>query len=82
MSLIDETIAAEGAILTTPSDSTDLFYGICRGIWVGTAGDVAVVTPKGMTVTYPSVVAGLAHPIKAKRILSTGTTAITVLALY
>lgn len=82
MSLVDETISVEGVISVTPSDTVNLALGACRGIWVGVAGDVKVTTPRGNEVTYPAVVAGLAHPIKAVRIWSTGTTATTILALY
>lgn len=58
----------------TPDDDNDL-SSPARGLYVGTSGDVRLTTPRGTTVTLPSLAAGVVHPIAAKRIHSTGTTA-------
>lgn len=57
----------------TPSDGTDLQF-VTRAINVATAGTVALVTTGGDT-TDVFVAAGITFPIRARRILATGTTA-------
>ena len=65
----------------TASDSTDL--GCTRGIWVGGAGNLAV---RGVgdtaAVTLVGVVAGTLLPIQVDRVMSTNTTATSIVALY
>lgn len=58
----------------TPNDSTDLSE-VTRAIWVGGAGDLALVLMSGATLTLPSVPAGTLIPVRAARILATGTDA-------
>ena len=67
-------------IAVTPSDSVDL-TNPCRGIYVGVSGNVAVVLAGGETVTFVNLVAGVLHGIRATRILSTGTTATSIVAV-
>lgn len=64
-----------------PSDSDDLPNGICRTLYVGTAGTVVFETHDGNIV---SLISGdyQYHPIQLKKVLSTGTTADNILALY
>jgi len=63
-------------------DTNPLTNGVCRGVYVGATGDLKLVTPKGQTVTLAGLAAGLVHPIQAKQIFSTGTTATGVMVLY
>ncbi|KKM24595.1 hypothetical protein LCGC14_1603570 [marine sediment metagenome] len=69
-------IPARIIFLITPSD-TVLFRPAARGISMGTAGDLAVVTIKGDTVTIPNgaLAAGIIHPIAVRQVLATGTVA-------
>lgn len=76
----DSTVAAHGAIAVTPSDSTIL--QVTRGLYVGSAGDVAVEMTDGQTVTFTSVQAGTVLPLQVTKVLSTGTTAGNIIALY
>lgn len=71
---------ARDAQAVTPSDSSNLASGTCAGLWVGGAGDVAIITELGTTVTVAGAVGPV--PIRASRVLSTGTTATSILALY
>ena len=64
----------------TPSDTVDLAY-TSRGIYVGVTGNVALITEEGNTVTFTAVPAGTTLAVKATRILATGTTATSLLAL-
>lgn len=71
----------------TKSDSTVVN---CRAIYVGGAGDVAVIpledaTSKGgagTAVVFSAVPAGTFMPISAEKIMSTSTTATLMVALY
>lgn len=73
---------AQGAAAVTPSDSTDLDVQGSRGLWVGGAGNVAVITAQGDTVTFNGVAAGYLLPVAVSRVLATGTTATNLVALY
>lgn len=64
----------------TPHDTTTLAR-ISRGIYVGVAGNVTVLTEQGQTVTFVGVPAGTILPIRVQRVNSTNTTATTMLAL-
>lgn len=78
----DLTIPARTGYAVTPSDATDLTNGIARSLYIGATGDVAVITLNGDTVTFVGAVAGSTIPIFVKRVLSTGTTATSIVALY
>lgn len=72
--------ATEG-VSVTPSDSADLSIGFCRGILVGTAGSLSVIGTSGGTINFPTLIAGVIHPICATRIRATGTTATGIVAV-
>lgn len=62
----------------TPSDTDNLSQpGI--GLYVGVSGDVKVDTTDGFTITMVGLVAGVWHPIAAKKVYSAGTTATSIL---
>lgn len=82
MALIDETISIEDGVVVTASDTADLEFGVCKGIWVGTAGNVQITTANGRVLVLTSMLAGMVHRVKARRIWSTNTTAVTIVALY
>ena len=73
---------ARGAVAVTPSDTVNFAGGACRGLYIGTAGNVVVVDTAGNVVTYTSMAAGIVHPIQATRINNTNTTASNIVALY
>ncbi len=72
---------ARDAVAITPDNAADLARA-CRGILVGVAGNVKITTLDGTDVVLPSLAAGVCHPIAAKRIFATGTTASSIVALY
>lgn len=53
-----------------------------RALYVGTAGDVVVLTHAGHTVTLAALAAGMWHPIRVRRVNSTGTVPTVVLLGY
>ncbi len=71
-----------GAQAVTPSDANDLPKGTCKGLYVGTAGDVAVQMADKSQVTLKGLAAGVVHSIAVRRVLSTGTTATDIVAFY
>jgi len=75
----DATVAAHGAIAVVKSDSTT--FPVTRGLYIGGTGDVAVLTADGQTITFSAVPVGI-FPIQVTQVLSTGTTATNIIALY
>lgn len=65
---------ARNAFAITPSD-TATFTNYARGIYVGTSGDVCVITTGGNTVTLTGAVAGSILPVQCKAVMDTGTDA-------
>lgn len=72
---------ATRAFAVTPDDGNDLSF-VTRALYVGTTGNVAVVTAGDDTVTFSSVPAGAVLPVRAKRIRSTGTTAGNIVGMW
>jgi hypothetical protein len=70
---------ARNAAQITPSDTADL-ANVTTGIYVGTGGQIVAIV-NGVTRTYANVVAGLL-PIRASRVLATGTTASQLVAQW
>ena len=76
----DATVSAHSALAVTPSDSTVL--PTTRGLWVGVAGNVAVVMSDDQnSITFVGVPAGSILPIQVTKVLATGTTATDIIAL-
>ena len=75
-------------ILVTKSDTALLQYHsknmACRGIMIGTAGDLAVKDDEGTTVVIPSnaLAVGIIHPICTSQVMSTGTTCSEIVAFF
>ena len=67
-----------------PDDGADL-ADTPKGIYVGTGGDLALVAidaPAGANgVTFRNLPSGSLLPVRARRVLATGTTAADLLAL-
>lgn len=74
--------AAEQASSVVPSDSADLSSGMTRGLYIGGSGDVKVDMADGSTVTFVGLAAGVIHPLRVKRIYTSGTTATNIIAVY
>lgn len=71
-------------IAVTPDDG-QMLPAVCRGVYVGVAGDLAVLLrddAPGGAVTFKAVPAGSVLPIWVKQVLATGTTATSILGLY
>lgn len=77
----DKAAPSSNAAAVTPSDSADLTY-VTRELFVGGAGNVAVIMAGGQTVTLTGVLAGSVLPIRVSRVKNTGTTAANITALW
>ncbi len=67
----------------TASDTVPLTLGVCRALWVGEGGNVAVIVEGDTSaVTLVGVVAGQIVPVKAKYVMSANTTAASLVAMY
>lgn len=64
----------------TPSASK-LPNGRCRGLYIGVGGDVAVTNHEGTTIVFKNMSEG-DHAISTDTVLSSGTTATDIIALY
>lgn len=73
--------ATDGATIT-PNDGVDLAKIPSKGVYVGVSGDLKVTLSSGAVVTFIGLASGAIHPIAAKRIWATGTTAASILAVY
>lgn len=67
------------ALAVTPHDTTKLAT-YSKALYVGTAGNVAVLTLDGNTVTFTNVQDGQILPIRVQRVNSTNTTASNIVA--
>ena len=73
------TVSAHGAVAVTPNDSTNIPE--TRALFVGVAGNLNVTMADGMTLVFTNVPVGI-FPIQVTRILSTNTTASSIIAVY
>jgi hypothetical protein len=63
----------------TPSDSAA--FKMCHAIYVGGMGDVAIVAIDGSTAIFKGVPSGKEIPVLAIKVLATGTTATSLVAM-
>lgn len=81
MDRASKTQPAFDAFSITPSDSVD-FETPARGIYVGSSGNISLVTPKGNTVVLVSALVGTIIPVQCTRVNSTNTTASNLVGLF
>jgi hypothetical protein len=69
------------AAAVTKSDTAELAK-VARGLYVGGAGAVTVITAAGDTVAFGAVTAGSYLPLLIKQVKSTGTDATHMVAFF
>jgi hypothetical protein len=73
---------ASFAVVVTPSDGTDLSF-VTRAVYVGTGGDLNVdMDGDGATRLFVNVQSGSTLPISVRRIRSSSTSALNIMALW
>lgn len=73
--------SAGAASAVTPDDTATI--NETRGLYVGVAGDVTVrMVLSQANVTFVAVQAGTLLPIRVDKVLSTGTSALSIVALF
>lgn len=78
---ISDTRSSISGFAITPNDGVDLATNT-RGIYVGGAGNVAVILEDDTaSVTFVAPPVGSVLPIRARRVLATGTTATNLIGL-
>jgi len=75
------TSPPEDAAVIVPNDAVDL-PELIRALYVGSGGDVTVKMAGGAQVTLASLPTGMLIPLRAARILATGTTATALVGLW
>lgn len=75
------TSPALDAAAVIPDDTDDL-PNITRALYVGGAGDIAVEMMSGSSVVLRAVPGGALVPLRARRVLSAGTTATHIVAMW
>ncbi len=71
------TAPPSSAANITPSDSVDLPF-VSRAIYIGTGGDLRVLTRDGHDVTYKNITG--TKVLRVARVFATGTTATDMIA--
>jgi hypothetical protein len=64
----------------TPHD-TNVLSETTRALYVGAAGTLAVVMASGASVTFSGLASGTVLPVRATKVMATGTTAADILGL-
>lgn len=73
---------ASKLVAITKSDATDLTANKIKALWVGGAGDVAVIGINDTAaVTIVGVPAGTLLPVMVSKVMSTNTTATSIVGL-
>jgi hypothetical protein len=73
---------AENFAAVAPNDNADL-SNVTRYLYVGGTGDVAIQPYSGGDpVTFKTVPAGTLLPVRTPRVMSTGTTATNIVAMW
>lgn len=70
--------ASNGAAAVHGTD----FANVSRALYVGTTGDVKVTLAGGGDVTFPTVPAGAWLPVRATKVVISGTTASNIVAVW
>ena len=72
---------ARDGVAVTPNDGADL-TNVTKALFVGGAGNLALVTQNGTTLTLTGVIAGSYLPIRVSQVKATGTTATNIAAFF
>lgn len=72
---------ASGDVLTVTKADSGSDFLVSRALYVGTGGDIQVLTEKGQTVLFKNVPDGALLPVRCTRVFATNSTVSDVLAM-
>lgn len=72
---------SSGDVLTVVKGDSGQDFLVSRALWIGTGGNVRVLTEKGQDVLFKNVADGTMLPVRATRVYATNSTAADILAL-
>ena len=72
---------ARSASTVIPNDTAELPH-VSRALYIGQFGALSVQMADGDVVTFEAIPAGSMLPIRAAKVLSSGTTAAAILSLW
>ena len=75
------SIPAQSLKAVTPNDSADLPDGVCRALYVGGFGDLALIAENDSSEVTLVGVSGWIS-VRARRVMATNTTATNIVAVY
>lgn len=67
-----------GGAVVTPSDTTQINF---RALYIGSAGNVTVIAESGESILFTAPPIGTIIPIRGQKVMATGTTVATLVAL-
>lgn len=74
--------SASNAFAIAPSNDNQLDI-VTRGIYVGVSGDLKVdMDDSGTAIAFVGLASGIIHPIRARKVYATGTTATNIVGVY
>jgi hypothetical protein len=77
-----DSASVSGSVAVGAGNDATVYTPPLRTLYVGTTGNIAVVTPQGVTVTYNAVPAGTTLQVDAATVKATGTTASNIVGGY
>lgn len=72
---------ASGDVLTVTKGDSGSDFLVSRALYVGTGGNLRILTEKGQDVLFKNVADGALIPVRATRVFATNSTAADILAL-
>lgn len=75
------TMPGYDGVAISPNDSSNLASTV-RAIYVGSGGNIKLVTPSNTTLEFIGVQTGTILPMQAVKIFSTSTTASLMIGIY
>lgn len=84
-----QKLQVTSAQVVVPNDTTNILYpgspdGLLEAfvLYIGTGGDIRVLTATGNDVVFKNVLGGTFLPVQVVRVFATSTTATDILALW
>ena len=74
--------SAKGGVAIDVSTADQTIIGACRGLYIGSSGDVKVDLVNSSSITFTGALAGTILTIQATKVYNSGTTASSIVAVF